>query len=539
MSTQSRLADKSTRAGLRLALGSALLLAAASGAWGATYVWNGSVSSSWATTTNWTPNGTPGAGDTIQIDGTATSYNLTLAAPETVANVDFNYNSAGIATLNLNGFTLTVTTTVNFGQSGNSSAPACTAVITGNGTANSKILATNVDTNEYQTNLVTLSGDVYISMVTNFWLNQNNGTFTTFTGDGLSTINIPNTVTVSNPPQAIFNDVILEINGVGYTLSTTGTPGPGQTVTVSITGPAGTQYQYLATYLGAAGDSYQLTDSAGDNVAITATTAKTNCGALSTASPFTFTLVYPSSLSAGHGLDLVFYVSGVTLPLGSITYMASASNPVWVGGISSNWSLPANWSSGAVPVAGDVVTIPSGTAHSPVLTGNAAAGSISVSSGAILDLAGFNIASTTSVINDGTIRLQGTETIAGTLTNGSPSTVDYYGTGTPIWGPSYSNLTIEATGSVTASTAITVAGSLSNSGTLNMGSGHVLSFASYTGNGSDIVATTSGTVTATGTGGTIAALNVTTGATINGGANGLAVTGAVTGNLDIDRSGSA
>lgn len=37
-----------------------------------TYVWTGTTSGAWNTTTNWSPNGTPGAGDTIILDGRMT-----------------------------------------------------------------------------------------------------------------------------------------------------------------------------------------------------------------------------------------------------------------------------------------------------------------------------------------------------------------------------------------------------------------------------------------------------------------------------------
>lgn len=48
--------------------------------------------------------------------------------------------------------------------------------------------------------------------------------------------------------------------------------------------------------------------------------------------------------------------------------LSAFANSTWIGGAGINWNTPANWSSGAVPGAGDNVTIPSGLATYPVVS---------------------------------------------------------------------------------------------------------------------------------------------------------------------------
>ena len=66
------------------------------------YVWNGSVSTSWTNSNNWTPTGTPGAIDNVTI--TVGANPVTMDMNRTVAN--FSINSY---TLSLNSFSLTIT----------------------------------------------------------------------------------------------------------------------------------------------------------------------------------------------------------------------------------------------------------------------------------------------------------------------------------------------------------------------------------------------------------------------------------------------
>lgn len=77
----------------------------------ANYTWNGATSTSWTTTTNWTPNGVPGTNDSIII--VTGSNDVYLTSSLTVKQI-----SVTSGTLNLQSYSLTVSGTGNF-NSGN------------------------------------------------------------------------------------------------------------------------------------------------------------------------------------------------------------------------------------------------------------------------------------------------------------------------------------------------------------------------------------------------------------------------------------
>ena len=66
-----------------------------------TYTWNGATSSAWGTTTNWTPNGTPGSSDYIII--VSGTNDLKLTTNKTIDRYRIN---SGV--MDLDGYTLTV-----------------------------------------------------------------------------------------------------------------------------------------------------------------------------------------------------------------------------------------------------------------------------------------------------------------------------------------------------------------------------------------------------------------------------------------------
>lgn len=73
-----------------------------------TFTWNGSVSSDWATSVNWTPNGIPGGGHTVQINSDAVPNTCVLDGDRSIAVLTLSAGS-----LNLNGFRLTTTTSAS------------------------------------------------------------------------------------------------------------------------------------------------------------------------------------------------------------------------------------------------------------------------------------------------------------------------------------------------------------------------------------------------------------------------------------------
>lgn len=71
-----------------------------------TFSWNGSASSSWSNTNNWTPNGTPGAADNVLIDSTGT-FMLSINSARVVTNFTLsgtgNFTTTSAGTLTIDG----------------------------------------------------------------------------------------------------------------------------------------------------------------------------------------------------------------------------------------------------------------------------------------------------------------------------------------------------------------------------------------------------------------------------------------------------
>ncbi|MDC7225789.1 MAG: Ig-like domain-containing protein, partial [Spirochaetales bacterium] len=167
----------------------------------------------------------------------------------------------------------------------------------------------------------------------------------------------------------------------------------------------------------------------------------------------------------------------------TITIQAAASNEYnWLGNVSTVWSNGSNWDQGSAPGAGNDVVIKNVT-NSPVLDENTAAlASLEIEPDASLDLAGFNL-STTTFTNDGTLMLEGGETVTITTFDSDSGTVEYTGdTGINAFaglaaGDSYFNLTFsdsDSNDTWTLDNALDVNGDLSvSAGTLAQGANNI------------------------------------------------------------------
>ena len=69
------------------------------------YTWSAAADGNWSTTTNWTPNGTPGASDTVTFDGTSVK-NCTRSAPVTVAGMTITAAYSGTIAQSTNDITV-------------------------------------------------------------------------------------------------------------------------------------------------------------------------------------------------------------------------------------------------------------------------------------------------------------------------------------------------------------------------------------------------------------------------------------------------
>lgn len=84
----------------------------------------------------------------------------------------------------------------------------------------------------------------------------------------------------------------------------------------------------------------------------------------------------------------------------SLSFVVTSSG-TWIGGISSNWNLASNWC-GGVPSSSTNVVIPAGTSFLPQLTANSNCNSLTINSGASLNVAGFSINVKGDFTNNGT-----------------------------------------------------------------------------------------------------------------------------------------
>ena len=146
------------------------------------------------------------------------------------------------------------------------------------------------------------------------------------------------------------------------------------------------------------------------------------------------------------------------------------SDMTWTGGNSTqNWNDYANWSPNGIPGSHTPVTIQT-TSRYPKLTANVSAESVTVNSGAELDLTHYTIKKgppTAKLTNNGTIKMTGSGDqlswfSAGNndnITLGNTSTVEYYDaplSNANVWAGPYENLKVSGTRQNLSALSITV-----------------------------------------------------------------------------------
>ncbi|MCI1208468.1 MAG: hypothetical protein LKF96_03360, partial [Treponema sp.] len=178
--------------------------------------------------------------------------------------------------------------------------------------------------------------------------------------------------------------------------------------------------------------------------------------------------------------------------LAGMSAAAWGTDYIWTGnGTDSSWTTAANWDTGSAPATNEPtadITIPAGCTNYPKLTAGISIGSLTVDG--MLDCAGQDITAASGFTNNGTLRFSGTaNTItltSGTASYGSANTIEYYGggvcaavsgTGAPA-ATDYYNLTVTDTDTVVQlnSLSITVDGTLSNEGTVEINGTGVFDF---------------------------------------------------------------
>ncbi len=163
-----------------------------------------------------------------------------------------------------------------------------------------------------------------------------------------------------------------------------------------------------------------------------------------------------------------------------VSEIASTGNTVatWTGNSSTNWQNSANWNINAVPDGYTNIIVGNGT-YQPELTAPTSVSGLVINAGSSLNLNGQNLSMNDSgnFTNNGTLMLQGVETITSLANDSSSGTVEYDGNGTYSllnFGYVYHNLLFNGTGSWTLSSPLTVNNNLNiASGTLSSGGNNI------------------------------------------------------------------
>jgi hypothetical protein len=139
----------------------------------------------------------------------------------------------------------------------------------------------------------------------------------------------------------------------------------------------------------------------------------------------------------------------VQVASGAVVNWSSAGGRTWTGVTSTDWSVASNWNPQQVPTSTDDVTIPSGTANAPTVTSSCAARSITVNSGAQLNLGAFNcqvsgnVAVSGTTLGSGSFQLLAPAQVSGNLRGLIVNSQVSLGSLASIGGP----LTVSGTGS--------------------------------------------------------------------------------------------
>ncbi len=341
--------------------------------------------------------------------GATDYYNLVINAPDTVDS--FRATSAvsvaGALTVTsgkyeVNGSSLTVAglTTVNGGEIYDSALGVGTRTFNGGLTLSSGTYYGNNDTSDINGNL-TISGGLFDASTGSTTVSGNfshsGGTFTHNIG----------TVTLDGTNQTISGNTTFYNLAKTVTTARTLTFEAGSTTTVTnninLAGASGQLLslrsssdgsQWLINLPGLGGQTFSYLDVKDSN----------NTG------------TKPST------------ITGVVNSLGNTNWFGLTLT--WTGTTNTNFGTATNWDLGSAPTSADDVVI-ADVANDPIFGANFTLGSLTINSSGILDIAGFNLTVSGALSNNGTLKLQGSETVSfGTMDTNS-GTVEYTGaTGT-------------------------------------------------------------------------------------------------------------
>ena len=438
-------------------------LLGASTASATSYTWLPTAGGVWTTTSNWSPSGTPGAGDTVTIG--AQTGNIT-----------------GVPTVSLSGLSVNGSCTLAAGTAGNT-ITVTSAFLVSAGTLT--MSGENLTLSSAATGTI----DTTVAM--------NSGT--TFNDAGTLVIGASGVLNGAGG-FTLASGATLEIGsatGISGNITATGTKSFSTAANYTFNGTAA---QVTSTTMPATVNSLTIANSAG----VTLTQAATVSGAL-TVSSGTFTVgAYALTVTGGTSVSGTLAITSTTgaKKFGAVTvnsggtWTNSANKAVSISGnLANSGSFTAG--SGVYTLSGSSMTI-TGTISIPKLTVTGSyqnTGTLTVGTA----LAG------TGTLTQGanaTLNIGGTLAITTLTATASPNWVDYTGVAQTVKAVTYYTLIFSGSGAKTMATGTAVSGDLSiaptGTATASVGAGLNLSVGTLTLGGVTQVAGTWGSTTATG-----------------------------------------
>ena len=197
--------------------------------------------------------------------------------------------------------------------------------------------------------------------------------------------------------------------------------------------------------------------------------------------------------------DVRVYNRALTSTEISALAVGNHTSATWNGSSSTNTETAANWNINALPDPYTLITI-ADVANNPIATNNLSLAGLTINSGGSLSIAGYSltIKDSGTFTNNGTLTLQGGETLSGFNNDTDSGTIIYNGSGIYssglVAGDNYNNLTLNGTGSWTLDAPLDVNGNLTiTNGTLTTGGNNV----TLAGNWSNLGSFTHGNATVT------------------------------------------
>ena len=517
------------------------------------YSWNGSSSNDWATATNWTPNGVPGALDNVTINVPGSFTNCTInSGSKTIASLTLNGTGAFAM---LSGTSLTVTGAVTYdGTSGASAALDCASTFIMNSSSLQTVAALNYGNLNLTGGNRTLASLGTIGICGTY--TPGAGTITTtgstvnFNGSSAQTItatNYNNLTSSSSGARTLASSGTITVAGTftpgtntytvtGSTVAFTATSGTinialptvasGNSFNIlTINGTGGTfalpfsaSTQNLSTTLNVTAGTFVLnpsTSSAANTVAVG--TINVNGGTLddkSTVSGLSTTLQVSTGWNqtsgvvtntSTNGTDKIQFTGGGATTFTGLT--ASASFQYFSVQVSNNTTLTLASALTVNGLSGTNLTVDAGStlnAAANIISTNTASSNFTVNGT-------FKTSNTAGFVGGSTTALNTTTNLP-TFSLGSASTIEYTsGSTATITGVTgYANVLVSGSGTFTFNNSSTLSGNYSQSaGTVNFVNGSSAFTMTIGGNFTQ----SAGTFNVTGSSATAGATITVTGAT--------------------------